>query len=131
MGAIQSSVNTVLGTAAIAAAAGKHAMEQSDANAMKKAELSEAAAVKGEEITQLQSDANKILEENPVLGTPGEAEALALEEAEGGEDLAMAKRALSTLSEKIAAKSSQREAIMKSFANVGKSPIQRLFGGKK
>ena len=131
MGAIQNSVNSVLGTAAIGAAAIKHSVDTSEANEMKKAELSEAAAVKGEEISQLQGEASKIMEENPVLGTPGEEEALSLEEAEGGEDLAMAKKALETLSEKIAAKSAQKEAIMKSFANVGKSPIQKLFGGRK
>lgn len=131
MGAIQGSINSMIGTAAIAAAAGKHAMEQKSANEMQKASLNEQAITKGEEIKELQGQADAISKEHPELGTPMEESALALEEAEGGDDLLKAKEAMKTLSEKIAAKETQKKMLEQSFANVGKSPIQILFGGRK
>ena len=131
MGAIQGSINSMIGTAAIAAAAGKHAMEQKSANEMQKASLNEQAITKGEEIKDLQDQEAAILEEHKELGGPLEEHALAVEEAEGGDDLRKAKEALKTLRDKIAAKETQKKMLEQSFANVGKSPIEMLFGGRK
>jgi hypothetical protein len=131
MGAIQGSINSMLGTTAIAAAAGKHAMEQKSANEMQKAQLNEQAITKSEEIKELQGEAETILSDNPELTAVDIDKRLEIEEAEGGSDLAKAKEAMDVIGKKIAAKEAQKKMLEQSFANVGKSPIEILFGGRK
>ena len=106
MGVIQGSLYQMLGSVAGAAIGIKHIKNQEVANSEKATEDVIAAE---SDISDLNKEAKAIMEENPVLGTPGEAEALALEEAEGGEDLAMAKKALETLSTKIEARKAMVE----------------------
>lgn len=124
MGAIQGSVNSMLGSVAGAAVGIKHIKNQEIANAEKATEDIMAAET---DISNLNKEAKTIMEENPVLGTPGEAEALALEEAEGGEDLAMAKKALETLGTKIEA----RKAMVERSTKIIETAKKRWPGGIK
>ena len=131
MGAIQNSVNSVLGTAAIGAAAWKHSIDTADAAEAEKVDIANKAADIGADVADMQQKGAEIMADNPEIGTPGEADALEAEAEAGGHDLAMAKKALETLGQKITARQAQLELLGKRFANVGKSPIQRLFGGRK
>lgn len=100
MGVIQGSLNQAMGAVAGAALGVKHIQGQEAAAAEQASNnITEAEA----NISDLTEKSKAIMESHPELGTPGEADALALEEAEGGEDLAMAKKALETLGKKIEA----------------------------
>lgn len=131
MGAIQDSLNSMITTAALGATGMKHLSEQHQANMMKGAELKSDVIEKEAEIKELGESQASIAAEHPELGTPMEGPALMAEEAAGGDELAKAKEAMDTLSRKIAAKTAQKAALEKTMANIGKTPIQILFGGRK
>lgn len=146
MGAIQDSLNSMITTAALGAAGAKHLAEQSQANMIKGAELKSDVIEKEAEIKELGESQAAIAAEHPELGTPMEESALRAEEAAGGDDLAKAKEAMASLSNKIAAKTAQKAALERTMANIGKTPMQilaergaskmksaasRLFGGKR
>ena len=131
MGAIQDSLNSMITTAALGATGMKHLAEQHQANLIKGAELKSDVIEKEAEIKELGESQASIAAEHPELGTPMEEPALRAEEAAGGDELAKAKEAMDTLSRKIAAKTAQKAALEKTMANIGKTPIQILFGGRK
>ena len=146
MGAIQDSINSMITTAAIGTAGIKHIAEEHAANVLKAPELKSSIADAEKEIGELKASQEAIATEHPELGTPMEKSALRAEEAAGGADLAKAKEAMKSLSDKLAAKTAQKAAFERTLANIGKTPIQilaentaskiksaagKLFGGKR
>ena len=146
MGAIQGSINSMIGTATGALALGKYAMEQQDANMMKKAELNEKILGLQKEVSDLQYEAEGKLAEQPAYGTPSWDEALkaaemgdeelgAINSVVGGNttnlEITMFDRAMRSSSDAISAKQNQLNALKSTFDNVGKSMVQRVLGRKK
>lgn len=135
MGAIQSSVNTILGTVAIGAAAGKRIKaEKEQANALQasneeKALDLEVNTLPGQEKEVLAAEANigKFLEDNPELTAVDLEDRLALEEATGDDQLpnslTKAKEALDIMEKERLTKVTMRDFTRRR--------IETLRGGKK
>lgn len=71
MGTIQSSINTMLGTVAGAAAAAKHLSNQSKQVELEEAKLPEEMAETDKALEEAQDEKESILQNNPELGAPG------------------------------------------------------------
>lgn len=132
MGAIQDSINSIIGTAAVGVAGYKKLKgDAAAAELTKAANLDKAVELEGPlseqkaAIEGLDEQIGKLKEANPEIGTPAEAEALRLEEASGDAELpnslTMAKKALSNLEQ-------QREAKIK-LRDLTQKRINSLRGG--
>lgn len=146
MGVIQGSINNMLGTAGVIAGLGKNAMEQQDANILKKADLGEKIQGLQEEVGDMRYNTEEMMAEQPAYGTPVWNEALKEAEMSGEEpgainsviggtttnnDIIAFNRAMESASNAIAAKENQLAAFKRTYDNIGKSMIERAFGRKK
>ena len=107
MGAIQNSMNQMLGTVAGAATLGRHIANQNEANELAKGkelvDLKNAEAETEENIANMQESQQVLQERNPEMGTPAGDAML----AEGDESLERAVKAMNILDRKITAKTVQ------------------------
>ena len=146
MGVIQGSINNMLGTAGVIAGLGKNAMEQQDANILKKAEVGGQLNAMEEEISGLKEKQAGLMQEMPGAGTPewdkataeatrDDVEPGAINSVIGGtttnNDIIAFNRAMESASNAIAAKENQLAAFKRTYDNIGKSMIERAFGRKK
>ena len=127
MGAIQNSMNQMLGTAAAAATLGKHIMEQEDAKMIKLGEMSEQAA-------RLDSDLREAKREDKALTEAGDQKGYnnpymtdeqmrTLSKNPAYQEWAVAKEKVTN---EIQIKEMNRDVISNMLNRVGKTPMQRL-----
>lgn len=135
MGAIQNSVNQMLGTAAAAATLGKHIMEQEDAKAIKLGEMSEQAARLDLDILDAKREDKALKESGDQKGynNPNmtDEQFATLRQNPAYQEWEVAK---SKVANEIQIKEMNRDVISNMLNRVGKTPMQRLIdkiGGKK
>ena len=122
MGAIQGSINSMLGSVAVAAAGAKHIKEQKAANEIAKAGMAEKKAGVDEELLKLEGEQETQEKELELISTGRTPEGeirLDVDEEVITKDIESRKKALQVLKEKITAKRLLQGA------------YQRALGGKE
>lgn len=134
MGAIQGSINSMIGTAALGIAGAKKIIaDKQSAEAAKAANLDKAVELEGSlpeqdaAIDSLDKQMNKLKEDNPDIGTPAEAGILSAEEASGDAELP---DSLTKAQEALTNMTKQRDAKI-ALRDLTKKRIEALRGGSK
>lgn len=133
MGAIQSSINNMLGTAAAGVALGKHAKEQQETKEIAKAGMAEKKAEEEINLNELEDEQSKVQKELDYLNKgliPDEGGTSASANIHGldlSKDIEKRNLAMNVLQEKIKAKMMLINSYKKAL---GEKTVEDIIGGK-